>query len=124
MLPAGVTVRCRIRLARKAAFMRGHGRGFSREIPALARRKPAKAGSEWRSHHQALPLPDVCAAAKPFGIGGLYGFPDKNLFQIAWAGRYKITAPKSDKNELVLGYRTSNGLNTTMKLREISKSIY
>ena len=66
MLPAGVTVRCRIRLARKAAFMRGHGRGFSREMPALARRKPAKAGSEWRSRQQALPLPDVCAAAKPF----------------------------------------------------------
>mgnify|MGYP001010370976 FL=1 len=48
----------------------------------------------------------------------------KELFKIAWASRYKITAPKSDKNELVLGYRTSNGLNTTMKLREISKSIY
>ena len=68
--------------------------------------------------------PGCMCSRQTIRIGGLYGFPDKNLFQIAWAGRYKITAPKSDKNELVLGYRTSNGLNTTMKLREISKSIY
>ena len=48
----------------------------------------------------------------------------KELFKIAWASRYKITAPKSDKDELVLSYRTSNGLGTTMKFRKISKSLY
>ena len=48
----------------------------------------------------------------------------KELFKIAWASRYKITAPKSDKDELVLSYRTSNGLNATMKFRKVSKSLY
>ena len=48
----------------------------------------------------------------------------KELFKIAWASRYKITAPKSDKDELVLSYRTSNGLGATMKFRKISKSLY
>lgn len=48
----------------------------------------------------------------------------KELFKIAWASRYKITAPKSDKDELVLSYRTSNGLDVTMKFRKISKSLY
>ncbi|WP_298978175.1 hypothetical protein [uncultured Campylobacter sp.] len=48
----------------------------------------------------------------------------KELFKIAWASRYKITAPKSDKDELVLSYRTSNGLDATMKFRKISKSLY
>lgn len=48
----------------------------------------------------------------------------KELFKIAWASRYKITAPKSDKDELVLSYRTSNGLSATMKFRKISKSLY
>ena len=48
----------------------------------------------------------------------------KELFKIAWASRYKITAPRSDKDELVLSYRTSNGLDTTMKFRKISKSLY
>ena len=43
----------------------------------------------------------------------------KELFKIAWASRYKITAPKSDKDELVLSYRTSNGLDATMKFRKI-----
>jgi hypothetical protein len=37
---------------------------------------------------------------------------------------YKITAPKSDKGELVLSYRTSNDLNATMIFRKISKSMY
>lgn len=48
----------------------------------------------------------------------------KELFKIAWASRYKITAPKSDKDELVLSYRTSNGLGATMKFRKVSKSLY
>ena len=48
----------------------------------------------------------------------------KELFKIAWSSRYKITAPKSDKDELVLSYRTSNGLGATMKFRKISKSLY
>lgn len=48
----------------------------------------------------------------------------KELFKIAWASRYKITAPKSDKDELVLSYRTSNGLDATMKFRKVSKSLY
>ena len=48
----------------------------------------------------------------------------KELFKIAWSSRYKITAPKSDKDELVLSYRTSNGLDATMKFRKISKSLY
>ena len=48
----------------------------------------------------------------------------KELFKIAWASRYKITAPKSNKDELVLSYRTSNGLGATMKFRKISKSLY
>ena len=48
----------------------------------------------------------------------------KELFKIAWESRYKITAPKSDKDELVLSYRTSNGLDATMKFRKISKSLY
>ena len=48
----------------------------------------------------------------------------RELFKIAWASRYKITAPKSDKDELVLSYRTSNGLGATMKFRKISKSLY
>ncbi len=48
----------------------------------------------------------------------------KELFKIAWSSRYKITAPKSDKDELVLSYRTSNDLNATMKFRKISKSLY
>jgi len=48
----------------------------------------------------------------------------KELFKIAWASRYKITAPKSDKDELVLSYRTSNELNVTMKFRKVSKSMY
>ena len=48
----------------------------------------------------------------------------KELFKIAWASRYKITAPKSDKDELVLSYRTSNGLGATMKFRKVSKSMY
>lgn len=48
----------------------------------------------------------------------------KELFKIAWASRYKITAPKSDKDELVLSYRTSNDLGATMKFRKISKSLY
>lgn len=48
----------------------------------------------------------------------------KELFKIAWSSRYKITAPKSDKDELVLSYRTSNGLGATMKFRKVSKSLY
>ena len=48
----------------------------------------------------------------------------KELFKIAWASRYKITAPKSDKDELVLSYRTSNDLDATMKFRKVSKSLY
>lgn len=48
----------------------------------------------------------------------------KELFKIAWASRYKITAPKSDKDELVLSYRTSNDLGATMKFRKVSKSMY
>ena len=48
----------------------------------------------------------------------------KELFKIAWSSRYKITAPKSDKDELVLSYRTSNELNVTMKFRKVSKSMY
>ena len=48
----------------------------------------------------------------------------KELFKIAWASRYKITTPKSDKDELVLSYRTSNDLGATMKFRKISKSMY
>ena len=48
----------------------------------------------------------------------------KELFKIAWSSRYKITAPKSDKDELVLSYRTSNDLGATMKFRKISKSLY
>jgi hypothetical protein len=48
----------------------------------------------------------------------------KELFKIAWSSRYKITAPKSDKDELVLSYRTSNDLNATMKFRKVSKSMY
>ena len=48
----------------------------------------------------------------------------KELFKIAWSSRYKITAPKSDKDELVLSYRTSNDLGATMKFRKISKSMY
>ena len=48
----------------------------------------------------------------------------KELFKIAWSSRYKITAPKSDKDELVLSYRTSNGLSATMKFRKVSKSLY
>ncbi|WP_298990466.1 hypothetical protein [uncultured Campylobacter sp.] len=48
----------------------------------------------------------------------------KELFKIAWSSRYKITAPKSDKDELVLSYRTSNGLGVTMKFRKVSKSLY
>ena len=48
----------------------------------------------------------------------------KELFKIAWASRYKITAPRSDKDELVLSYRTSNGLGATMKFRKVSKSLY
>ena len=48
----------------------------------------------------------------------------KELFKIAWSSRYKITAPKSDKDELVLSYRTSNGLDATMKFRKVSKSLY
>ncbi len=48
----------------------------------------------------------------------------KELFKIAWASRYKITAPKSDKDELVLSYRTSNDLGATMKFRKVSKSLY
>lgn len=48
----------------------------------------------------------------------------KELFKIAWASRYKITAPKSDKDELVLSYRTSNDLGVTMKFRKVSKSMY
>ena len=48
----------------------------------------------------------------------------KELFKIAWSSHYKITAPKSDKDELVLSYRTSNDLGATMKFRKISKSLY
>lgn len=48
----------------------------------------------------------------------------KELFKIAWSSRYKITAPKSDKDELVLSYRTSNDLDATMKFRKVSKSLY
>ncbi|WP_298082861.1 hypothetical protein [uncultured Campylobacter sp.] len=48
----------------------------------------------------------------------------KELFKIAWSSRYKITAPKSDKDELVLSYRTSNDLGATMKFRKVSKSLY
>ena len=48
----------------------------------------------------------------------------KELFKIAWSSRYKITAPRSDKDELVLSYRTSNDLGATMKFRKVSKSLY
>lgn len=70
----------------------------------------------------AVRLNGANANVTPLGDGD--PLLQKELFKIAWASRYKITAPKSDKDELVLSYRTSNGLGATMKFRKISKSLY
>nr|WP_315110412.1 hypothetical protein [uncultured Campylobacter sp.] len=70
----------------------------------------------------AVQLNGANANVTPLGDGD--PLLQKELFKIAWASRYKITAPKSDKDELVLSYRTSNGLGATMKFRKISKSLY
>lgn len=70
----------------------------------------------------AVQIDGVNANVTPLGDGD--PLLQKELFKIAWASRYKITAPKSDKDELVLSYRTSNDLGATMKFRKVSKSLY
>ena len=70
----------------------------------------------------AVQLNGASANVTPLGDGD--PLLQKELFKIAWASRYKLTAPKSNKDELVLSYRTSNGLGATMKFRKISKSLY
>ncbi|MBP3224615.1 MAG: hypothetical protein J6M14_04830 [Campylobacter sp.] len=48
----------------------------------------------------------------------------KEVFKIAWSNRYKISAPKTQKDNLVLSFTTSNGLNASVKFRKVSKSMY
>ena len=57
-------------------------------------------------------------------IGDESPLAQREAFKIAWSNRYKITAPKSDKDNLVLSYDTSNNLNAKMTFRKVSKSMY